>query len=229
LAVVKEFYDEIVANDNPTLADCYKLIDKETALGYEEFLFEKACSNNHIDDEVCIANIKKHENTESDISLLCLRFKIELGYLYQNYTNKQIGEVLNHSTITPYVYGHANSILVTLIFPNKRHLYFLIGNYDDEKYLTIDNIFIEDGRSLYNKIYRDNNYLSLPGRIVDKDGFTNVRTEPSIKSDVAFTIPSGGEIWFTPNDDCTWWRVESAKDRSLKGYVYFDRISCSRR
>ncbi|MFI5137554.1 MAG: SH3 domain-containing protein, partial [Sphingobacteriales bacterium] len=181
------------------------------------------CSNNNVDDMACTANFKKHINANNEPSLFIVKIKEQSKSLSQELTLKDVYNVINSSLVVPY-YGHPNSKLVTLLL-NKHHVYFLIGKYD-ELHLIIDNIYLEDGQSVYNQLYVENkNYLKLIGKIVDKDGFTNIRTQADIKSAIVDKIPSGEEIWYTPNDDYSWWRIESKTNPNLKGFVYFNRIS----
>jgi hypothetical protein len=65
-------------------------------------------------------------------------------------------------------------------------------------------------------------YLQRKGIIQDKEGFVNIRENPSKKSKVIKILKNNELIRFTP-DESLWWKVETL-DGSVKGYIYFDRI-----
>jgi hypothetical protein len=111
---------------------------------------------------------------------------------------------------------------LTLEFPNKKTIYFDIG--DDEP-SQIAWIYLSNGDLLEGNFY---NYrpekLLLVGQISDPDGYVNVRKKPSAKAPIVSKILKGGYFFYTPDSYSDWWLIRSKENATLLGYIHRSRI-----
>lgn len=90
------------------------------------------------------------------------------------------------------------------------------------KYSTKEDPFLYDSsKSKRNEILDLLNYKYKLNKILDPDGYTNLRKEKNSKSEIIQQIKSGENIEILDNDG-SWWLVKTKNGK--QGYVYYDRI-----
>lgn len=71
----------------------------------------------------------------------------------------------------------------------------------------------------------DNLYV---GKIVDSDGYVNVRKEASTKSQIVSVINEGEEFIYEYDEKSNWYRVYNKEDNNWIGYIYKSKVKSIR-
>ena len=224
LSVISKFYFFLCSDVPVYLSNCNELFDKEFVGENEEAEFYKNCKIKHINGDECKKSFEKYyHDTCNPISLYFLKIKeckteISMGLSI----NKIRKNLLDSSKLIDD--GRQSDIYICL-YLNGNKIYFAMNKYIDEE-CKIDCIYLSDGSSLNNKI--DSKYyktfLQIIGTIDDKDGFCNLREKPNAHSPIVGKIKMGELVYYTPNSNSLWWKVQKPDSPKMRGYVYFDRI-----
>jgi hypothetical protein len=215
---INEFFNSIYLKSSVTIEEAQVLLGKNGVMEFEEYLFDKQCSDSKKDSTDCNSEFRriylKGNNTSS---LLFSKIKHELI--------NAIG-IRDHlpQLICDSITKNKDYVLFKVTLDKHQSVYLTLNRYSDEEIFVID-LFLPDGSSIYNKVDPDEikEYLEIPGAIKDKDGYVNIRETPNNKSKIIGVIKRGESFYYTPNVNSFWWKIK-ANNSKVKGYVYYDRI-----
>jgi hypothetical protein len=91
----------------------------------------------------------------------------------------------------------------------------------------IEYIWLSDGSLLSDRLNKTTSvrYLIFAGIIKDKDGFVNIRSEPSNTASIKGKLNANELMYYTPSTQTTWWKVYSKDSQnSFLGYVHSSRV-----
>jgi hypothetical protein len=224
LNFIKGFYKEIYSKNVVTVKNCSSYLDGNLVGEYEENVFEANCKKKGINDDECGKMFDKHiYHNFKPASVFFLEIKKLKSKITQNLSSIAMDKLLRDSSEFIDL-GEAEFVLVKINFPEKRFVYFCLNRYPDEKISLID-LFLSNGQSYLNNIIHGTpNYLSLPGKINDPDGYVNVRSQADANSPIIAKIKVGDIFNYVPNSYSNWWKVEKDSDPNFSGYVYFNRL-----
>ncbi|MEP5610787.1 MAG: SH3 domain-containing protein [Cyclobacteriaceae bacterium] len=130
-----------------------------------------------------------------------------------------IAEKIRNSPILDY--GSSSSVDIDLIFGTD-FLVYSLNKYENEP-ITIGISL--NGLSLYNHIIKDAPKAYKTERyaiIDDPDGYTNVREEADVKSEIIAQIKENRVFIYHPNPNKRWLKVRL--DNEITGYMHISRI-----
>lgn len=226
---IRKFYYHLLEDNKVTVNEATDLFGSN-ALEDESFIFNAICDSDP-NQKICSErSIYGHE--WGDItSVFFSELKKNKNRFTQGY-EEQIDSIIQ-CCAKVYDEGSKGSIIIDVHFPNGKTIYFLLNRYPDEP-IYIGNLYFENGIYIYNSLYAkyitnseeidtSTKYLKRLAIINDSDGYTNVRKEEGQNAEVIGKIQNDQLFYYTPNDDSSWWRVQSIKG-SLQGYMHYSRI-----
>lgn len=64
-----------------------------------------------------------------------------------------------------------------------------------------------------------------PAKIVDKDGYVNIRQGANSNSPIVGTLNSGTKVYYEYNESSSWYRISLSSNGISKGYIHKSRLS----
>jgi hypothetical protein len=223
--VVKDFYNGIYSSQKVSVKETMNFFNGEWVAEMEEYLFFEDCEKNKKRND-CDELFQQlyYRGSQPPPSLFFAKIKEQKAELTQGLKTLQIAHLLDSCSVL-IDDNCPDCILLFLPFPNGGFIYFSMNKYVDEP-ITINNIYLKDGSSFYNKIYSEQKgYLKRFGIVNDPDGYTNIRKGPGTDNPITGLIKTGESFYYIPNANTKWWLVQKIDTPSVAGYVYYDRIA----
>lgn len=218
--VVKQFY-ELLYRDSVSIQK-FSSVYANASLHYDTRLYLRDSLGIKNPNWELEENRNKLIDTKDTPSYVFKKIKQNLNDITFGLTYNQVVEIIDNAKVS--TQGLEFSRFMELSFPNDKKIYLELNSDTPTQVLWV---WFNNAILLDDFINNEDNpqKLLLVGTINDKDGFVNIRKEPSGNSEIIGKFKEGDIFYYIPDNSCNWWQVSYEENtKSIIGYVHKSRI-----